>query len=115
MYLSGDKVWVADPGILVIEVAEVTRHAAPCPPRPDTAYPGRSLASLAASDLGTCVAACEARATCRGVTWTRRGATCELTARAGRRLAAPGRGAVTVSLTCSQSVLPAVLQSKPRA
>ena len=45
MYLSGDKVWVADPGILVIEVAEVTRHAAPCPPRPDTAYLGRSLAS----------------------------------------------------------------------
>ena len=111
MYLSGDKVWVADPGILVTEVAEVTRHAAPCPPRPDTVYPGRSLVSLAASDLGTCVAACEARATCRGVTWTRRGATCELTAWAGRRLAAPGRGAVTVSLSCSQSGLPAVLQS----
>ena len=51
MYLSGDKVWVADPGILVTEVAEVTRHAAPCPPRPDTVYPGRSLVSLAALSL----------------------------------------------------------------
>ena len=71
MYLSANKVWVDDPGIIVSRVmrSDVAGYGM-CSPETDHDYPGHDLHVVSTLDLDTCIGLCSARVGCQGVTWT---------------------------------------------